>query len=257
MPSLAGASLVAAAFDAEAATYEMSFSRSPAARLFRYDFQRRFLRRLNPSSVIADLGCGTGEDAVAYAAAGHRVVGVDVSGAMIEEARSKASRAEISDRARFERRSMEDLADLGPFDAIASNFGAVNCVDLVRLGQQVASRLRPRGVVSLAIMRRASLPAFLRRPLSRGLTKRAPRVGGRSIDPSFPTPADVRAAFGSSFRWTGRWSMGCIVPGPEHADWPSRHPNVFAASAAAESLAGAWPILRDCGDHVVLEGVRR
>ncbi|WP_428538149.1 class I SAM-dependent methyltransferase [Propionicimonas sp.] len=53
------------------------------------------LERVLPSApgVIADLGCGTGSLSMLAAEQGHRVVGVDFSGAMLAVATSKAGRA--------------------------------------------------------------------------------------------------------------------------------------------------------------------
>jgi glycine/sarcosine N-methyltransferase len=51
----------------------------------------RFIHsRLKPGSRVLDLACGTGTIAVALAARGHRVLGIDLDAAMIERARSKA-----------------------------------------------------------------------------------------------------------------------------------------------------------------------
>lgn len=49
-----------------------------------------------PPRTVVDLGCGTGSLAVLAATAGHSVVGVDLSPAMIEVARAKARAADLS-----------------------------------------------------------------------------------------------------------------------------------------------------------------
>ena len=48
------------------------------------------------SSLILDVGCGTGSLAVLLAAAGHEVCGVDSSGRMLEQARAKAAAVDAS-----------------------------------------------------------------------------------------------------------------------------------------------------------------
>ncbi len=50
---------------------------------------------------VLDAGCGTGEHALYFAAAGHEVVGADVVPAAIERAVAKAAERELSNRARF------------------------------------------------------------------------------------------------------------------------------------------------------------
>lgn len=58
----------------------------------------RLLLPLLPSSpaVIADLGCGTGSLSVLIASSGHEVLGLDISGRMLEIARGKARRAGVA-----------------------------------------------------------------------------------------------------------------------------------------------------------------
>src|SRR5260370_31267174 len=50
-------------------------------------------RHCQPPGRLLDLGCGTGRLLVALAARGYRVVGVDLSGPMLEAARAKAAAA--------------------------------------------------------------------------------------------------------------------------------------------------------------------
>ena len=63
---------------------------------------------------ILDLGCGTGLLCLAYAANGHRVVGVDQAGAML----AVAKRAPLSDRVVWVESSSEDYLSEQRFDLI-------------------------------------------------------------------------------------------------------------------------------------------
>ena len=49
-----------------------------------------------PGSRVLDLGCGTGRLALALAAAGHRVTGIDPAPAMLDRARSKAGAERVA-----------------------------------------------------------------------------------------------------------------------------------------------------------------
>ena len=71
------------------------------------------LRHLSPGSTVLDLGCGPGvPTAAAFAAAGHRVVGVDISPRQIELARSRVPNASFV------------VADVTEFDAEPASFDA-------------------------------------------------------------------------------------------------------------------------------------
>ena len=73
-----------------------------------------------PSGPILDLGCGTGDLAIALAAAGSEVIGVDFAASAIEvaEARAASLRPEQRERLRFE------IADALQASAYAGRVGA-------------------------------------------------------------------------------------------------------------------------------------
>ena len=88
-------------------------------------------------SLVLDVGCGTGEDALFLAEQGRRVHGIDVSEVMLRRLpREGRGRGIGPDRLATERRAAEDLAALGAdrFDAAYSDFGALNCADLAAVG---------------------------------------------------------------------------------------------------------------------------
>src|SRR5436305_14392155 len=107
---------LAAAFDRKAAEFERAPVQSDPAAL------RRLVRAadLPAGSQVLDAGCGPGLVAEAFLEAGHRVVGVDLSGEMVERARRRCAR--FGDRARFEQRSLFDPGLAGPFDAAVSRY---------------------------------------------------------------------------------------------------------------------------------------
>lgn len=258
---MASATGSALAFDAAAASYDRDFGANPAGRFFRYLFQERLLRVFPPGARLLDLGSGTGEDAVLLAGRGRSVVGLDAAPAMVERARARAEALGVAG-VRFEVRPVEELAGLEgqPFSGAYSNFGALNCADLRATGRGLARALAAGAPLVLGVMGPWPLPATLHRLLSgRGEPRgaRAPRVAGVAVGAAYPSPSQVRRAFGPEFRWSGGFGLGVLVPGPEHAGWVSRHPQAFGLLAIAESLVRTWPLLRALGDHNVLLGERR
>lgn len=146
------------AFDAMAADYDNSFSRSLTGQAQREQVRTwlgDFLKdktRLN----ILEINCGTGDDAIWLSSLGHRVVATDTSEAMITEARKKSSFA-ISQLVQFTHCAFADLpAALAyeKFDLVFSNFSGLNCVaadELSLLNQQLYNLLKPGGHIAAVI----------------------------------------------------------------------------------------------------------
>ena len=243
------------AFDRAAETYDREFGTNPIGRLFRHAVHERLAALFPPGAHVLDLGCGTGEDAVFLVGRGVRVTGIDPSPAMVARARARAPGGH------FECRAAEQVEECGgPFDGALSDFGALNCADLTRVGAGLARVLSPGAPVLVNLLGGHPWPLRVLRVLRRGIARRGaapPRVEGIRVPVTYPTLAEARAQLGPSFEWTRAWSLGAVVPDPSHAAWASRHPVLFGAFCALEDGIRAWPLVRGAGDHVVLEGRRR
>jgi SAM-dependent methyltransferase len=75
-----------ASYEVVAGDYEARSAHPAPAYL---ELRQRFAALLPAASRIVDLGCGPGHDAAAHAAAGHDVVGLDLTTAMLRIARSR------------------------------------------------------------------------------------------------------------------------------------------------------------------------
>lgn len=95
---------------------------------------------------VLDVGCGTGENALALAAAGHDVLGVDAARAAIERARAKAQASTSS--ARFEHADALELAALGRTFATVIDSAVFHVFDddeRARYVTSLAAVVRPGG----------------------------------------------------------------------------------------------------------------
>lgn len=137
-------SQAAAVFDALGIRYEQAFARSAAHRAS----LDRLSAHLGPHSRVLDVGSGTGRPTAAtLAAAGHEVLGVDVSPVMVELAARQVPQAS------FRCADIRDLPlDEGSFDAVCVYFALLQMSR--RYQQAVVRRLvravRPSGIVVLA-----------------------------------------------------------------------------------------------------------
>ena len=103
---------------------------------------------LPADALLLDAGCGPGLVAEAFLEAGARVVGVDLSAAMIERACRRCGR--FGDRARFDRRSLHDPTRTGPFDAAISRYVLHHVEDPSAFLARQVELLRPGGVLVLS-----------------------------------------------------------------------------------------------------------
>jgi SAM-dependent methyltransferase len=136
---------LASAFDARAAQFERAPVPSDKAALKRLVA----FADLEPDRLILDAGCGPGLVGEAFLEAGHRVVGVDLSGEMV--ARAKVRCAAWGERARFVQGSSfgADVDGLGPFDAAVSRYVLHHVTDPREFVRSQVDRLRPGGVLVL------------------------------------------------------------------------------------------------------------
>ena len=195
------------AFDVIAETYDVTFTSVSIASLLRQAVWRRADSAFRPGSVILEMNCGTGEDAVHLAARGIRVQATDVSPEMVRLTAEKAAARGVSERVETSRLAWEDLDALGEssFDGALSDFGGLNCVrDLASAAAALARRLRPGAPVLLCVMgpiavwEWAWFGAHLEFSKAVRRLRRNPRW--RGIPLQYPTPHALSQAFSCGFR---------------------------------------------------------
>lgn len=132
-------------FDA-AYVAQLREEKSPAQTRREVDFLLRALRPA-PGARILDIPCGYGRHAAALARLGFRVVGVDLSRAMIAEARRRFGKRP---RLAFVRRDMRRIAFRGEFDAVVNlytSFGYFAPAENRAVLRRLARALRPGGTL--------------------------------------------------------------------------------------------------------------
>jgi SAM-dependent methyltransferase len=97
---------------------------------------------------LLDVACGTGNVALAAAARGARVVGVDGAEALLVQARERAAAAGADVELRAGDVGALPVAD-GAFDAVVSVFGVIFAPDADRACAELVRALRPGGRLAL------------------------------------------------------------------------------------------------------------
>ena len=180
---------------------------------------------------------------------------------MVAIATSKAQNAGLSERLNVRQLAAEDLQslDAGRFDGALSNFGALNCVaDLPRLGDSLASCLRPGAVAALCVMGPV-VPWEWAWYLWRGRVGNAFRrlkpggVEWRGLAIRYPRISALRRAFAPAFRLRRVAAIGALLP-PSYAEsWAVRHPRTIAQLDRWERRCETWPPLPWLADHYLAE----
>jgi ubiquinone/menaquinone biosynthesis C-methylase UbiE len=103
-----------------------------------------------PGATVLDVGCGTGDDARALAArvGDGRVVAVDLSEAMVDEARSRAEGSGLPIDFRVADLRQLDFAD-GTFDGVRAKLVLMHCDDVDAAAGELLRVTRPGGRISV------------------------------------------------------------------------------------------------------------
>jgi ubiquinone/menaquinone biosynthesis C-methylase UbiE len=266
-------------FDRMAANYDAVWTNTPIGRAQRDLVWREVDRFFQAGERILDIGCGTGEDALHFAARGVRVYATDASPAMVQIACERGVYATVC--------NAEELGRIGRiFDGAISNFGALNCVeDLPAVARSLARLVRPGDGVAICMLGRfcawetlyyaARLqfgkacrrwrgrvpfvghpPSDLRGRLTSAGCQPARRMTScptNEITVHYPAALEIQAAFQRDFkllRWTG---IGLLVP-PSYVRLPAA---VVRVLAACDRVLARLPLLRGLADHRLFLLVRK
>lgn len=253
------------AFDGVAADYDRSNTENRILSAMR-DRVRRTVERFVPAGAhLVDLGCGPGADAAHFARRGDRVAAIDWSPAMVEQAERRIQQSGLADRVVVRHLGIHEIDRLEPaeFDAVYSNFGALNCVpDLAAALQGIAGRLRPGGFLIASVVGR-TCPWEVALYLARGDWRRAtvrfgtgpvavPLAGRTVWTQYYSTGAFERICAAAGFSRAHLRTLGLCAPPPYLHAFADRHPALIDALERADDAIGAWPLIRRWGDHFLI-----
>jgi len=226
-----------------------------------------------PGARVLEIGCGTGADTEFLAKLGARIVACDPSEEMLSRTRRRLETSGVGDRAGILSCGLQDLPQFldaldhaEGFDAIVSNFGALNCAStLDPLGAIGERHLRPGGAMAIALMGRACLWEALYFT-ARGDRARASRrrvdsvnvpVAGIDVPTFYHRTRDVAAALGDRFICDAIIGIGVLVPPPYLEPRWQQVPGVLRhAAAGIDRLTGSWPLVNQLGDHTLTRWVK-
>jgi len=222
-----------------------------------------------PGSRLLEIGCGTGEEAVALALAGYTVLATDISPSMAAMTRARGVQAGVETRVQavaLPAGLIGALRPSQPFDGAYASFGALNCEPaLSAVGAALGQLIRPQGMFITSIMGRVCLFEIVwyllhlhpRRAFRRFRAgwQPAPIAGqdGRQVDipTRYLTIRQLTAAF-PAFRLERIIALPLFLPPPYAASLLERYPHFFRRIEWAERRLREKPPWRALGDHTVL-----
>jgi hypothetical protein len=149
----------------------------------------------------------------------------------------------------------------GPFDAVFSNLGGLNCsADLYPVTQSLPGLLRPGGVVTWVLMPPICLwelataftgdLRFAFRRLARGGTRA--HLEGRHFPVYYFTPRRVIASFGPRFSALAVEGLSVFAPAAEIKEFPKRHPRLYSALCRLDDRLAHRPPFSGMGDFFIV-----
>jgi SAM-dependent methyltransferase len=228
-----------------------------------------------PGSSLLEIGCGTGEEALALASSGRHILATDVSPKMATLTQAKARAAGLGERVTAVATPAAGLGLLNPptpLDGAYASFGALNCEpDLERLGAALSRLIRPRGGFVCSVMARCcpfemawflvhGRPRIAFRRLRRGWHA-APVAGTEDsevrVATRYLTVRDLRTAFSTPFSVERTLSLPLLLPPPYLDSLFQGHRALFRLLEPVERrLRHRWP-WRLWGDHLAVVLRRR
>jgi SAM-dependent methyltransferase len=223
---------------------------------------------------VLEIGCGTGVDTEFLAKLGARVIACDPSDEMLSRTKRRLATAGLGDRAGILSCGLQDVSQFldaldhaEGFDAIVSNFGALNCVPSLDALRVVGSRhLRAGGVMAIGLMGRTCLWETVyftaRGDRARAARRRvgnvAVTVAGIDVPTYYHRTSDLAASLGDAFRLDGVIGVGVLVPPPYlEPRWQQLPLAVRRVAAGIDRVAGSWPLVNQLGDHSLTRWVKR
>jgi ubiquinone/menaquinone biosynthesis C-methylase UbiE len=261
----------AEAFDRVAPTYDGPQGNNDLIQRMRSITWRRIESVFGSGARLIDIGCGTGIDAEHFAGEGFRVHATDWSPAMAERAAVRAANPALGGRLSAEHVGAQELGVLAVrgerFDGAYSNFGPLNCVpDLRTTSAALGEMMAPGARCVFTVIGRVcpwEMAHYAVRGRFRRLAVRFARgetpvhMAGGTIWTRYYTPRQFAQCFAGEFRVVRYEALSLFVPPPYLTFVHDHAPRLFDVLVRLDAATARWPLLRDAGDHFLIELARR
>lgn len=254
---------IAEAFSLTAEKYDRFAEDHPNLTRMRSTVYAHLVRHLEPGGRILELNAGTGSDAVYLARQGFYVHATDIAPGMLQRIRDKVEQQELADRITIQECSFLELEKInnGPFDAVFSDLGGLNCIpDLRPVIDKLPALLKPGGLVSWVLMPRICLWELgwifkgdfrfaFRRLSTRGTRA---HLEGKYFTIYYFTPEQVRSVFGPQFELLEVEGISIFAPPAESKNLALRHPRIYRTLCKLDDHLAMKRPFRAWGDFYMI-----
>jgi ubiquinone/menaquinone biosynthesis C-methylase UbiE len=255
----------AEAFSRQSVIFDDIYAGNTIVHYKRERVRSHFMRYANPHGNILELNSGTGQDAIFFASQGFTVHATDVSAGMQEQLRHKAQLLINGEKITTELCSFTQLHLLekqGPYDAIFSNLGGLNCTaELDKVLQSFRSLLKPDGTVTLVIISKFCLWELLL--LFKGKFKTATRrlfagkgrtahIEGQYFKCWYYSPSYVVGHLQKDFDLLAVEGLCTIVPPSYMEGFAEKHPAIYNRLKKWENRLKSVAPFKYWGDYFII-----
>jgi ubiquinone/menaquinone biosynthesis C-methylase UbiE len=253
---------VAEAFSRTAEKYDQFAENHPNLTRIREKVYEHLTHHVPQGSNILELNAGTGTDAVQLAKRGFSVHATDISAGMLRRLEDKVDRLDLASRVVIQNCSFTELEKIrgGPFDAIFSNLGGLNCIpDLRPVIENLPRKLKPGGIVSWVLMPPVCLwelgliftgdfKVATRRLARRGTLA---HLEGKRFMIYYFSPSQVIAAFGSRFKLLEIQGLSVFAPPAESKNLAKQRPALYRWLCQLDEYLAHRAPFRGWGDFFI------
>lgn len=255
--------VIAEAFSRTAEKYDAFAQDHPNQTRMRNKVYAHVQRYFPAGARILELNAGTGTDAVELARRGFRVHATDIAPGMLARITDKTERLGLTDWISVQECSFTELEQIngGPFEAVFSNLGGLNCIpDLRPVVRQLERVLQPGGIVTWVLMPPVCLweMAEILRGHPRLAFRRFSRQGTRAhLEGLYFTvyyfqPARVIEWFGEGYELLAVEGLSVLTPTAESKNFAKRYPRLYATLAWLDDRLAARPPWSGWGDFFII-----
>lgn len=254
---------IAAAFSRAGEKYDAFAQDHPHLNRLRGKVYAHLERWIPARARILELNAGTGIDAAELARRNYTVHATDIAPGMLQRAREKARRLGLEGRISFQECSFArlDAVEGGPYEAVFSNLGGLNCTpDLRPVIEQLPRVLRPGGWVTWVLMPPVCLwelaevfrghPRLAFRRFARGGTRS--HLEGHYFPVYYFSPQRVVDWFGPQYEPLAIEGLSVITPTAESKNFAKRHTRLYRVLAWLDDRLAPRAPWRGWGDFYIL-----